>query len=63
MLFRSPYVEDVRGKADTGPNHEMGGGGTSESDRGIRFYYEWVRDNLGRWEYPRHVRADPPRSP
>ncbi len=56
MLFRSPYVEDVRGKADTGPNLEMGGGGTGESDRGIRFFYEWVRDNVGRWEYPRHVR-------
>lgn len=56
MLFRSPYVEDVRGKADTGPNFEMGGGGTGESDRGIRFYYEWLRANVGRWEYPRHVR-------
>lgn len=56
MLFRSPYVEDVRGKAGTGPNFEMGGGGTGENDRGVRFFYEWSRANLGRWEYPKHVR-------
>jgi hypothetical protein len=55
MLFRSPYVEDVTGKQGTGPNFEMGGGGTGESDRGIRIYYEWLRANVGRWEYPRHV--------
>jgi hypothetical protein len=35
----------------------MGGYGKSEDDRGIRFYYEWVRDNVGRYEYPRHVKA------
>ncbi|AMV37389.1 hypothetical protein [Planctomyces sp. SH-PL62] len=55
MLFRSPYVEDVTGKQGTGPNFEMGGGGTGESDRGVRVYYEWLRANVGRWEYPRHV--------
>lgn len=56
MLFRSPYVEDVRGKAGTGPNFEMGGGGTGENDRGVRYYYEWVRANAGRWVFPKHVR-------
>lgn len=56
MLFRSPYVEDVTGKQGTGPNFEMGGGGTGEDDRGIRPYYEWLRAHVGRWEYPRHVR-------
>ena len=64
MLFRSPYVEDVTGKQGTGPNFEVGGGGTGESDRGIRLYYEWLRDNVGRWEYPEHVkdkRAPSPR--
>lgn len=58
MLFRSPYVEDVRGKQGTGPNFEMGGGGTGESDRGIAPYYHWLRANVGRWEYPKHVPAD-----
>jgi hypothetical protein len=56
MLFRSPYVEDVRGKQGTGPNFEMGGGGTGESDRGIAPYYLWLRENVGRWEYPQHVK-------
>lgn len=56
MLLRSPYVEDVRGKQGTGPNFEMGGSGTGPDDRGIRFYYDWVRKHVGRWEYPRHVK-------
>lgn len=58
MLFRSPYVEDVRGKQGTGPNFEMGGGGTGENDRGIRPYYEWLKANVGRWVFPRHVKED-----
>jgi len=57
MLFRSPYVEDVRGKSGTGPSFEMGGDGTGDSDRGVRFFFEWVREHVGRWEYPRHVRG------
>lgn len=56
MLFRSPYVEDVTGKQGTGPNFEMGGGGTGENDRGVRPYYEWLRAEVGRWEFPRHVK-------
>ncbi len=56
MLFRSPFVEDVRGRSGTGPHLEMGGGGTGDSDRGVRFFYEWLRTNVGRWEFPRHVR-------
>lgn len=56
MLFRSPYLEDVRGKQGTGPNFEMGGGGTGESDRGVKPYFLWLRDHVGRWEYPVHVR-------
>lgn len=35
--------------------HGSTGYGTGPADRGIRFYYEWVRDNVGRWEYPHHV--------
>lgn len=56
LLFRSLYVEDVRGKPGTGPNFEMGGNGSGESDRGIAPYYQWLRRHVGRWEYPRHVR-------
>jgi len=56
MLFRSPFVESVRGKLGTGPNFEMGGKGTSTGDRGVQPYYLWLRENVGRWEYPRHVK-------
>lgn len=56
MLFRSPYVEDVSGKQGTGPNYEMGGGGTGEADRGIRPYFDWLEANVGRWEFPNHVK-------
>lgn len=56
-LFRSPYVEDVRGRQGTGPNFEMGGNGTGESDRGIRFVFAWMREHVGAWVYPEHVRA------
>jgi len=61
MLFRSPFVEDVRGKSGTGPHAEMGGYGRGESDRGVRFFFEWMRDHVGRWEYPRHVLPGSPR--
>jgi hypothetical protein len=55
MLFRSPYVEDVRGKQGTGPNFEMGASGANENNRGIQPYFQWLRANVGRWEYPRHI--------
>jgi hypothetical protein len=54
LLYRSPYVEDVTGRQGTGPNFEMGGNGKGESDRGIRFYFEWVRAQVGVWGYPTH---------
>lgn len=56
MLFRSPYVENVRGKLGTGPNFEMGGHGTGTSDRGIYPYFHWLKANVGRWEYPVHIK-------
>lgn len=55
MLFHSGWCQGITNGSGTGPNPEMGGYGTSEDDRGIRFYYEWVRDNVGRYEYPRHI--------
>lgn len=58
MLFRSPFAEDVRGVQGTGPNLEMGGKGTGANDRGIAVYYAWVRENVGVWQYPRHVRPE-----
>lgn len=56
MLFRTPFTESVRGVLGTGPNFAEGGGGTGTSDRGIRPYYDWLAEHVGRWEYPRHVK-------
>ena len=56
MLFHSAYCQGITGKAGSGPHPEVGGFGRSEDDRGIRFYFEWVRDRIGRYEYPQHVK-------
>lgn len=56
MLFHSGWCQGITNGSKTGPNPEMGGYGKSENDRGIRFYYEWVRDNVGRYDYPHHVK-------
>ncbi len=55
MLFHAAFIQGSAPKW-TAPHAEMGGDGSSPSDRGVRFYYEWVRDHVGRWEYPRHVK-------
>lgn len=58
MLFHSGWCQGITNGSGTGPNPEMGGYGKSADDRGIRFYYEWVRDNIGRYEYPRHIKPN-----
>ena len=55
MLFHAGFIQGITNYSGSAPHPEMGGYGTSSRDRGVRFYYEWVRDNVGRWEYPRHV--------
>ncbi len=55
MLFHAAYIQGLTNASRTAPHPEMGGYGTGVQDRGVRFYYEWVRDHVGRWEYPRHV--------
>lgn len=57
MMFHAAFVQGISNFSGTAPHPEMGGEGTGPSDRGVRFYYEWVRDHVGRWEYPRHVPA------
>lgn len=59
MMFHAAFIQGISNRSGTAPHPEMGGDGASPSDRGVRFYYEWVRDNIGRWEYPRHVVAKP----
>jgi hypothetical protein len=59
MLFHAAWIQGIGNYSSTAPHAEAGGMGTSPSDRGVRFYYEWVRDHAGRWEWPRHVPAEP----
>ena len=55
FMFHSGFVQGITNYSGTAPHAEMGGYGTGPTDRGIRFYYDWVRDNVGKWEYPNHV--------
>jgi hypothetical protein len=55
MMFHAAFIQGIGNFSGTAPHPEMGGFGTSSSDRGVRFYYQWVRQNVGRWQYPRHV--------
>ena len=55
FMFHSGFVQGITNYSGTAPHGEMGGYGTEPTDRGIRFYYEWVRDNVGRWDYPHHL--------
>jgi len=56
LFFHAAFIQGIGNFSGTAPHPEMGGWGTSPSDRGVRFYYEWVRRNVGRWEFPRHVK-------
>lgn len=58
LFFHAAFVQGIGNFSGTAPHPEMGGWGTSPSDRGVRFYYEWVRRNVGRWEYPRHLKEN-----
>lgn len=57
MMFHAAYLQGVSNKSGSAPNPEAGGYGTSQDDRGYRFFFDWLRDHVGRWEYPRHVPA------
>jgi hypothetical protein len=56
MLFHAAYIQGITNRSGTAPHPEAGGYGTGPGDRGVRFYYDWVRDNIGRYEYPRHIK-------
>jgi hypothetical protein len=59
LLFHAAFIQGITNFSGSAPHAEMGGYGTGANDRGVRFYYEWVRDHVGRWEYPRHVPVKP----
>jgi hypothetical protein len=54
IFLHAAWLTGVTGRSGTAPNAEMGGYG-SKDDPGVRWYYDWVRDNVGRWAYPKHV--------
>lgn len=56
LIFHSAWVHGITGASGTSPHYDPGGTGTGPDDRGIRFYFDWVRANIGRYEYPRHVK-------
>lgn len=55
LMLHSGFIQGIGNYSGSAPHPEMGGYGTGPNDRGVRFYYDWVRDNVGRWEFPRHV--------
>jgi hypothetical protein len=55
FIFHAAYIQGINNGSHTAPHPEMGGMGATVGDRGVRFYYEWVRDHVGVWQYPRHV--------
>jgi hypothetical protein len=59
FLFHAAYIQGISNKSGTAPNPEPGGYGKDQYDRGVRFFYDWLRDNVGRWEYPKHVLSKP----
>lgn len=63
MLFHAGFIQGITNASGTAPHPEMGGYGTDVNDRGVRFYYDWVRDHVGRWEYPKHVPVEKPAGP
>jgi hypothetical protein len=55
MLFHAAFIQGITNYSGSAPHAEMGGYGTGSSNRGVRLYYEWVCDNVGRWQYPKHL--------
>ncbi len=57
MLFHSAFTQGITNKSGTAPHPEMGGYGTGPDDRGVRFYFDWVKENIGPYHYPKHARG------
>lgn len=57
IFLHAAFITGVGGRDGTAPHAEMGGYGKNSEDAGVRWYYEWVRNNVGRWQYPNHVPA------
>jgi hypothetical protein len=57
LLFHSAFTQGVTNKSGSAPHPEMGGYGTGPDDRGVRFYFEWLHDTIGPYQYPHHAKG------
>lgn len=71
LVFNSAFSQGATNGSGTAPHPEMGGDGTGPDDRGIRFYFNWVREDIGRGSTRsitvgiscQHVELNPPACP
>jgi hypothetical protein len=57
LMFHCAYCQGITNKSSTGPNPEIGGGGTGPEDRGMRIYFDWVKEHIGPYSYPKHAKG------
>jgi hypothetical protein len=57
LLFHCAYCQGITDRSGTGPNPEIGGNGTGPEDRGMRIYFDWVKEHLGSYQYPKHAKG------
>jgi hypothetical protein len=57
LLFHCAYCQGITDKSGTGPNPEIGGAGTGPEDRGMRLYFDWVKEHIGPYQYPKHAKG------
>jgi hypothetical protein len=55
LLFHCAYCQGITNKSSTAPNPEIGGTGTGPKDRGMRIYFDWLKEHIGTYHYPRHA--------
>lgn len=57
MIWNSGFAQGITGASGTAPHFEIGGNGTGQDDRGVRVYFDWVQEHVGRWRDLHHEPA------
>jgi hypothetical protein len=57
LMFHCAYCQGITDKSGTGPNPEIGGNGTGPEDRGMRLYFDWVKEHIGTYAFPKHAKG------
>jgi hypothetical protein len=57
LMFHCAYCQGITDKSGTGPNPEIGGLGIGPEDRGMRIYFDWVKEHIGSYQYPKHSKG------